>query len=559
MRNRVQAIARDVHRRNFLSPQQRREFSNIWELGHQAQPFYKPSCPLRTSVTCIVDRDATNPCTQQTSYNIFAGLGIWKMAEMTIAPVASHGFFIDGHWRDDGDIVEIRAPYDGNLIARVVQGCREHVEAAIAAAVKAFGTTRRLPAFERQRVLRRISASMAERKEEFARTLAQEAGKPIKGARTEVERAVFTFNVAAEESTRIYGEYLPLDWQEFTAGRWGIVRRFPLGPIVGITPFNFPINLVAHKVAPAIAAGCSMILKPAPQTPLCSLLLAECVQQAGWPDGGLNVLPLSNEDAGFLVSDDRIKLISFTGSVPVGWEIKRRSGKKKVVLELGGNAAVIVHSDADLAYAAERCIFGGFAYAGQTCISVQRILVEHSVYGRFTDLLVEGVKKLHVGDPLDEKTDVGPLIRESDAVRTIGWIEEAVHAGARVLCGGHRDGMIVEPAILTGTKPDMKVNCQEIFGPVVTVEPYKDFDQALRQVNNSSFGLQAGVFTRDAKLLFQAYDELEVGGLIAGDVPSFRVDHMPYGGVKDSGLGREGLRYAIEEMTEPKLLVMNLR
>jgi acyl-CoA reductase-like NAD-dependent aldehyde dehydrogenase len=481
------------------------------------------------------------------------------MAEMTIAPVATHGFFLDGRWCEDGDVVDIRSPYDGTLIARVMQGRREHADAAIAAAVKAFGTTRRLPAFERQRVLRRISASIAERKEEFSRTLAQEAGKPIKGARIEVERAIFTFNVAAEESTRIYGEYLPLDWQEFTAGRWGIVRRFPLGPIAGITPFNFPINLVAHKVAPAIAAGCPMILKPAPQTPLCSLLLAECVQQAGWPDGGLNVLPLSNEDAGLLVTDDRIKLISFTGSVPVGWDIKRRAGKKKVVLELGGNAAVIVHSDADLSYAADRCLTGGFAYAGQTCISVQRILVEHSVYGKFADLLIEGVKKLKVGDPLDDSTDVGPLIRESDAVRTSTWIEEAVRAGARLLCGGSRKGLMVEPTVLTGTKPDMKVNSQEVFGPVVTVEPYKDFDQALRMVNNSAYGMQAGIFTRDAKLLFQAYDELEVGGVIAGDVPSFRIDHMPYGGVKDSGLGREGLRYAIEEMTEPKLLVMNLR
>ncbi|HUO14530.1 MAG TPA: aldehyde dehydrogenase family protein [Verrucomicrobiae bacterium] len=481
------------------------------------------------------------------------------MAELTIAPVATHGFFVDGKWWEDGDVVEIRAPYDGSVIARVVQGRKEHAEAAIAAAVKAFGTTRRLPAFERQRVLRRISAQIATRKEEFARTLAQEAGKPIKGARTEVERAIFTFNIAAEESTRIYGEFLPLDWQEFTAGRWGIVRRFPIGPVAGITPFNFPINLVAHKVAPAIAAGCPMVLKPAPQTPLCSLLLAECVQQAGWPDGGLNVLPLSNEDASQFVTDDRIALISFTGSVPVGWDIKRRAGKKKVVLELGGNAAVIVHHDADLAYAAERCIFGGFAYAGQTCISVQRILVEHSVYGRFIDLLLQGAKKLHVGDPLDESTDVGPLIRESDAVRTMSWIDEAVRGGARLLCGGHRNNLIVEPTVITGTKPDMKVNSQEIFGPVVTVEPYRDFDQALRQVNHSTFGLQAGIFTRDAKLLFQAYEELEVGGVIAGDVPSFRIDNMPYGGVKDSGLGREGLRYAIEEMTEPKLLVMNLR
>jgi len=481
------------------------------------------------------------------------------MAEMTIAPVATHGFFMDGRWSEDGDPVEVRAPFDGSVVARVVQARRQHAESAIAAAVKAFGTTRRLPAFERQRVLRRVAQSIAERREEFSRTLAQEAGKPIKLARTEVDRAAFTFNVAAEEATRIYGEYLPLDSLEATAGRWGIVRRFPLGPIAGITPFNFPLNLVAHKVAPAIAAGCSMVLKPAPQTPLCSLLLAECVQQAGWPDGGLNVLPLSNEDAGRLVTDERIKLISFTGSVPVGWEIKSRAGKKKVALELGGNAGVIVHSDADLSYAAERCVMGGFGYAGQTCISVQRILVEESIYGKFVDLLVDGVKKLKIGDPLEESTDVGPLIRESDAIRVTNWIEEAVRSGARLLCGGGRDGSMVNPTVLTGTKAEMKVNCQEIFGPVVTVEPYKNFDEALRRMNNSNFGLQAGLFTRDVKLLFQAYDELEVGGLIAGDVPSFRIDQMPYGGVKDSGLGREGLRYAIEEMTELKLLVMNLR
>src|SRR5580693_5870132 len=481
------------------------------------------------------------------------------MAEMTLVPVATHGFFLDGRWMEDGDTVEVRSPFDGSVVGRVTQARRDHAEAAIAASVKAFGTTRRLPAFERQRVLRRVAAAIVERREEFARTIVQEAGKPIKLARTEVDRAVFIFNVAAEETTRIYGEYLPLDWQEFTAGRWGIVKRYPLGPIAGITPFNFPLQLVAHKLAPAIASGCSMVLKPAPQTPLCSLLLAECIQQAGWPDGGLNVLPLSNDDASLLVTDERIKLISFTGSVPVGWDIKRRAGKKKVALELGGNAAVIVHSDADLEYAAERCVSGGFGYAGQTCISVQRILVEHSVYGKFTDLFVEGVKKLKIGDPLDESTDVGPLIRESDAIRTTAWVDEAVRAGARLLCGGGRKNLIVEPTVLTGTKPDMKVNCQEVFGPVVTVEPYKDFDHALRQVNHSAYGLQAGVFTRDAKLLFQAYEELEVGGVIAGDVPSFRIDQMPYGGVKDSGFGREGLRYAIEEMTEPKLMVMNLR
>jgi len=481
------------------------------------------------------------------------------MAQMTVTPVSTQGFLLDGKWIEEGDPVEIRAPYDGAVVGRVFQGRREHAEAGIAAAVKAFGTTRRLPAFERQRVLRRVAESIAHRKEEFAHTLALEAGKPIKAARSEVERAIFTFTVAAEESTRIYGEYLPLDWQEFTAGRWSIVRRFPLGPVAGITPFNFPLNLVAHKLAPVIASGCCMVLKPAPETPLSALLLAEAVQQAGWPDGALNVLPLSNEDAGLLVTDDRLKLISFTGSASVGWDIKRRAGKKKVVLELGGNSGVIVHSDADLAYAADRCVAGGFGYAGQSCISVQRILVERSVCSRFTELLVAGTKKLKTGDPLQESTDVGPLIRESDAIRASEWVQEAVRGGARLLCGGKREGSLLDPAVLTGTRPEMKVNCQEIFAPVVTVEPYDDFMQAIRLINSSPYGLQAGIFVRDAKMLFNAYEELEVGGVMAGDVPTFRIDHMPYGGIKDSGLGREGLRYAIEEMTEPKLLVMNLR
>jgi len=481
------------------------------------------------------------------------------MAQMTVTPVTTQGFLLDGKWVEEGDPVEIRAPFDGSVVGRVYQGRREHADAAIAASVKAFNTTRRLPAFERQRVLRRVAENIANRKEEFARTIAQEAGKPIKAARTEVERAVFTFTVAAEESTRIYGEYIPLDWQEFTAGRWAITRRFPLGPIGGITPFNFPLNLVAHKVAPAIASGCTMVIKPAPQTPMSALLLAESIQQAGWPDGALNVLPLSNEDASLLVTDDRLKLISFTGSASVGWDIKRRAGKKKVILELGGNGGVIIHKDADLSYAAERCVAGAFNYAGQTCISVQRILVERSVQGRFIELLLAGVRKLRVGDPLEDSTDLGPLIRESDAIRAAEWIQEAVRGGARLLCGGQRDGSLLQPTVLSNTRPEMKVNCQEIFAPVATVEAYDDFSEALRQVNNSPYGLQAGIFTRDAKLLFNAFEDLDVGGVIAGDVPTFRIDHMPYGGVKESGLGRECLRYAIEEMTEPRLLVMNLR
>ena len=481
------------------------------------------------------------------------------MAEMLSTPVRTRGFYLQGKWLEEGTPVEIRAPYDGAPLAQVFQGTREHAERAIAAAVGAFGTTRKLPAFERQRVLRSIAQQITSRKEEFAHTLAQEAGKPIKASRTEVDRAIFTFTVAAEETTRIPGEFLQLDWQQFTAGRWGIVRRFPVGPVAGITPFNFPLNLVAHKVAPAIASGCSIILKPAPQTPLCSLLLAEVVEQAGLPDGAFNVLPLSNEDAGLLVADERIKLISFTGSAPVGWDIKRRAGKKKVVLELGGNAGVIVHSDADLAATAERCVTGGFGYAGQTCISVQRILVERPAFAKFQQLFLAGVQKLVTGDPMDEETDLGPLIRESDAIRASEWVTEAVQDGATLLCGGKRHGSILDPTVLTGTRPDMKVNCREIFAPVVTLEAYDDFSAALRLINESPYGLQAGVFTRDAGRIFRAFDELEVGGVIVGDVPTFRIDNMPYGGIKDSGLGREGLRYSIEEMTEPKLLVMNIR
>ena len=481
------------------------------------------------------------------------------MAQLISTPARTLGFYLLGKWVEEGTPVEIRAPFDGAPLAVVYQSTREHAEKAIAGAVRAFGTTRKLPAFERQRVLRSIAEFITARKEDFARTIAQEAGKPLKAARTEVERAIFTFTVGAEETTRIPGEYLSLDWQQFTAGRWGIVRRFPIGPIAGITPFNFPLNLVAHKVAPAIAAGCTIVLKPAPQTPLSSLLLAEAVEQAGLPDGAFNVLPLSNEDARLLVTDDRIKLISFTGSAAVGWEIKQRAGKKKVVLELGGNAGVIVHGDADLAWAAQRCVTGGFSYAGQSCISVQRILVERPAFGKFRDLLLDGISKLKVGDPMEESTDLGPLIRESDAVRASQWVEQAIEDGATLLCGGKRRGSILEPTVLTGTRPDMNVNCEEIFAPVVTLEQYEDFSQALRQINESPYGLQAGVFTRDAGRIFQAFEELQVGGVIAGDVPTFRIDNMPYGGVKDSGLGREGLRYAIEEMTEPRLLVMHLR
>ena len=476
------------------------------------------------------------------------------MPESAVA--AARGYLLDGEWITAGEPALVRSPYDGSVVGSVSMAGAAEVERAIAASVRDFENTRKLAPYERQCVLLAVANSIAARKEEFARTIALEAGKPIGTARAEVERAVFTFTVAAEEATRIGGEVLPLDLQPSTVGRWGMVRRYALGPILAITPFNFPLNLVAHKVAPAIAAGCPVVLKPAPQTPLTALLLAECVRAASWPKGALHVLPLSNDDVALLVRDDRLKMLTFTGSTTVGWMLKAQAGKKKVVLELGGNGGVIVHSDADLEYAAERCVVGGFSYAGQSCIAVQRILVQRTIFKPFLDAFLKQVARLVVGDPLDEATDVGPLIRESDAVRVLEWVDEAVRGGAKLLCGGTRRGALVAPTVLTGTDAKMRVNGCEVFGPVKTVEPYDDFADALRAVNDSPFGLQAGVFTHDARLLFRAYDELQVGGVVAGDVPTFRIDHMPYGGVKDSGFGREGLRYAIEEMTEPKLLVM---
>jgi acyl-CoA reductase-like NAD-dependent aldehyde dehydrogenase len=481
------------------------------------------------------------------------------MATATRIPVKNWGFFLDGKWLTEGEPFEIHSPFDHSVIGKGYRATAAHAEAAVRAAQRAFEITKKMPAYERQRILRAISEGIRVRDQEFAQLMALEAGKPIKTARAEVDRAVFTFAVAAEEATRIHGEWLPLDWQPSTAGRAAIVRRFPLGPIFAITPFNFPLNLVAHKVAPAIAAGCTIVLKPAPQTPFTSLLLAQVVEAAGWPSGALNVLPLAIPEAERLVADDRLKLLTFTGSGAVGWALKRKSGKKKVLLELGGNAGVIVHSDWDTEDAARRCVVGGFSYAGQSCISVQRIYVQRNVRDKFVNALVAGVKKLKTGDPLDESTDVGPMISEDAARRAASWIEEAVAAGAKIDTGGKRDGSILEPTVLTNTRHEMKVSCEEVFAPVVNVEPYDDFEDAIHRVNDSPYGLQAGVFTRDAKLLFSAFEQLEVGGVIAGDVSAFRIDHMPYGGVKESGLGREGLRYAIEEMTEPRLLALNLQ
>jgi len=467
------------------------------------------------------------------------------------------GFLVAGEWISDGERVSIHSPYDGREIGVTRMANRGHLEGAIASAVRAFAEVRELPLFKRKDVLQKVSQGILEHADTFVRLMVLEAGKPAKAARAEVDRAVLTFTTAAEEAVRIFGEYLPLDFIPAAEGRWGIVRRFPVGPIAAITPFNFPLNLVAHKLAPAIAVGCPVVLKPAPQTPFCSFLLAKLILEAGWPSKALSVLPLSNEEAGVLVADEGLKLLSFTGSAAVGWQLKRNAGKKRVLLELGGNAAVIVHSDADIEHAVARCVSGAFTYAGQSCISVQRILVHANMFNQFTAQMVRASCLMKVGDPADEKTDVGPMIRASDVQRVEQWIQEAVSGGAKLLCGGKAKSSMLEPTLLSATTPQMKVNCEELFGPVATIEPYDDFESALELANQTRYGLQAGLFTRDAGLIFRAFERLEVGGVIVGDVPTFRVDPMPYGGVKDSGLGREGIRYAMEEMTERKLLMMS--
>jgi glyceraldehyde-3-phosphate dehydrogenase (NADP+) len=464
---------------------------------------------------------------------------------------------LGGEAVETDDRYEICSPYDGTPIALVHRAGPVEVERAIAGAVEAFQTTRRLPSWKREQVLEGIAAGIATRREELARTIALEAGKPIRTAQVEVDRAVFTFSVAAEESKRIYGEIVPLDWLPGNEGREARIRRVPLGPVTGITPFNFPLNLVAHKVAPALAAGNPILLRPATQTPCSSLTLGRILLEAGWPEQAIAVLPCSTETARPLVEDDRIRLLTFTGSPVVGWALKSRAGRKRVTLELGGNAAVIVNNDADVAYAAERVAWGGFAYAGQTCISVQRVYVHEKVYDQFAGELIRRVEALAVGDPLDEATDVGPVIDRSNAERIEEWLEEAKAAGATVLTGGERDGNLWRPTVVEGAPEDARVSCEEVFAPFVGLHRFSDVGEAIDAAGRSEFGLQAGLFTNDMRIVDEAFDRINVGGLMVNDVSTFRIDHMPYGGVKSSGSGREGLRYAIEEMTELKLLATN--
>ncbi len=467
-----------------------------------------------------------------------------------------HGILIGGRLRSTGRTLDVFNPYDGALVGGTYLAGHEEFEEAVASAEIAYEELKTYPAYKRAALIGAVVDGIEVNAEEFSRTIALEAGKPIRDARIEVKRAQNTFQLALEEAKRMEGVALPLDVFEGADGRIGIIRRFPIGVVLGISPFNFPLNLVAHKVAPAMASGNAIILKPSPRTPLSALKLGDIIIASGWPAGGVNVVPCDNADVEALLSDSRIKKLSFTGSPDVGWALKLKAGRKKVTLELGGNAGVIVEGDADIEYAAKRCTIGAFSNAGQVCISVQRIYVKTEVFSAFKEAFLKNARGLRMGDPLDESTDLGPMIDEQSARRAEEWVKEAVMDGAVLLVGGGRRGSFMEPTVLTGTRPSMKVCSDELFAPVVTVESYDDFEEALDAVNSSRFGLQAGVFTNDMKKIFKAYDTLEVGAVVVNDVPAFRVDNMPYGGVKESGFGREGVRYAMEEMTEPRLLVV---
>jgi len=470
-----------------------------------------------------------------------------------------YGLLIGGLWRREGATREVYNPYNGSLVATVRQATAELMDSAIAAAHKAFEKTCTLATYERAAILDRIVAGIRRRAEEIARTITAEAGKPIVLSHAEVERGISTFETAAREVHRLEGETLPLDITPAGKGRWGLMRRFPIGPVAAITPFNFPLNLVAHKVAAAIAVGNPIVLRPASQTPITSLLLGEIAMEAGLPEGALNVVPSPVEQAEQLVADDRIKMVSFTGSAEVGWPLKTKAGKKKVALELGGNCAAIVSTDADLDVAISRLAVGAFAYAGQICISLQRLFIHRSIYDEFLEGFLPHVdREVGVGNPTDESVICGPMITPDDANRVGQWIEEAIRGNGQRLLGGRRENNVLWPTVLANVPTAMKISALEVFGPVVIVSPYDAFDRAIEMVNDSRYGLQASVFTRDVNRILQAFEHLDVGGVIVNDYPMFRADNMPFGGVKDSGFGREGVKYTMQEMTEPKLLVLNL-
>jgi acyl-CoA reductase-like NAD-dependent aldehyde dehydrogenase len=468
-----------------------------------------------------------------------------------------HPIFLAGRWVESPDVLVVDNPAAPATPAGATYNATPaQYEEAVEAAVTAFETTRRTPAYERGRILREISAGIRERREELARSIATEAGKPIRDALVEVDRATLTFRLGAEEAERMTGEVIPLDLLPSSRDRVGITRRFPIGPIAGISPFNFPLNLAAHKIAPAIASGNPIVLKPPSKDPLTMLAVAEIIEAAGAPPGSVSILPMTRQLGDRMVADDRFKLLTFTGSPSVGWRMKERAGKKKVVLELGGNAGVIIDRTADLDWAVRRCLVGAFSYAGQVCISVQRMVIHEDVWDAFMEKFVTGAAALRVGDPLDPATDLGPMVDATAAARTGRWVDEAVALGGKLLLGGVADGTYFPPTVLTDVPLTAQVCSNEAFAPLVVAFPFSELDEAIARVNDSMFGLQTGVFTNDLAGAWRAFGELQVGGVIVNDVPTYRIDHMPYGGVKDSGLGREGLRWAIEDMTEIRIMVL---
>jgi acyl-CoA reductase-like NAD-dependent aldehyde dehydrogenase len=468
-----------------------------------------------------------------------------------------HKLFIDGQWVGQGPLLEVVNKYTGEVFAALPQARREDVEAAIGAAARAAPLMADLPGYRRYEILSRAAELIRQRREEFARTIAAEAGKALKFARIEVDRGIGTFTIAAEEAKRMHGETVPLDAIPSGEGYFGYYVRRPVGVIVGISPFNFPLNLVAHKVAPALAAGNTMVLKPASWTPITAVLLCQVLQEAGLPPGALNLIVGPGGTIGeWLVPDPRVAKVTLTGSVPVGRQILAMAGIKKVTLELGNTGPVIIAPDADLEYAAKRCAVGAYYNSGQVCISVQRIYTSRSVYEAFTDHFVQASKGMVVGDPLDERVDVGPMIDEKEAKRIESWVAEAQGGGARILTGGSRQGAVYQPTVLTDVSPAMKVVAEEVFAPVASVIACDDYDEALRQADDTTYGLQAAVFTRDLERVFRAVRRLNFGGLIVNDSPAFRGDHMPYGGNRQSGLGREGVRFAMEDMTNIQMVAI---
>lgn len=470
--------------------------------------------------------------------------------------VPEYSFLVGGEWRTNPDPLEIRFPFTGEVVALVHRAEPKDLDEAAEIVAGAFETTRRMSSEKKARILSTLADQIEDQASGLIETLVLEGGKTVSFAALEVRRAAMTLRTSAEEAKRIGGEVIPLDWTKDTVGRLGITRRFPVGPVFGITPFNFPLNLACHKLGPAVAAGNPIILKPASATPVSSLLLAEMVLSAGLPREALSVLPCAGEVAERLAQDPRIAVLTFTGSPEVGWRLKEKAGRKKVTLELGGNAAAILHHDAALNTATSRIVTGGFTNAGQVCISVQRVFLHTDIYEKALSLIQQKVAALQTGDPRDDTTDVGPMISIAAAERAQQLVDEAVKGGARLLCGGTHTGALFFPSILTDTQPSMRVECEEVFAPIITVTQYENFDEALAAAGRSAYGIQLGVFTRDISRILRAFEESEVGGVVVNDIPTFRVDHMPYGGVKGSGTGKEGPKYAIREMTEERLLII---